>query len=166
MQWLVTWGSVTTHHDVGGVWGRPLNTFFWVLTISWSLFSAHVWSGPNDMVGLGRNNPYTHSLKAGKGLGIQQGMSVWVSSPKSTWSWGSHFPTPTSGCSKNFDPEVYHYINLNKKKQWNREALSSLMKDYNCRCPVCTNQSMTIYYIYNQTIIGFRAPCSQMQVKD
>ena len=31
-----TWGSVTTLHDFGGVLGRPLDTFFRALTISWS----------------------------------------------------------------------------------------------------------------------------------
>ena len=33
-------------HDVGGVLGRPLDTFFWALTISWSRLLARVWSGP------------------------------------------------------------------------------------------------------------------------
>jgi hypothetical protein len=28
-----TWGSVTTLHDVGGILGRPLDTFFWALMI-------------------------------------------------------------------------------------------------------------------------------------
>ena len=41
-----TWGSVTTLHDFGGVLGRPLDTFFWTLTISWSRLLARVWSGP------------------------------------------------------------------------------------------------------------------------
>ena len=41
-----TRGSVTTIHDLGGVWGRPLDTFFWALTISWSWLLAYVWSGP------------------------------------------------------------------------------------------------------------------------
>ena len=41
-----TWGSVTTLHDFGGVLGRPLDTFFWALTISWSRLLARVWSGP------------------------------------------------------------------------------------------------------------------------
>jgi hypothetical protein len=40
------WGSVTTLHDFGGVLGRPLNTFVWALTISWSRLLARVWSGP------------------------------------------------------------------------------------------------------------------------
>ena len=31
-----TWGSMTTLHDFGGVLGRPLDTFFWALTMSWS----------------------------------------------------------------------------------------------------------------------------------
>ena len=42
-----TWGFVTTLHDFGGVLGQPLDTFFWVLTISWS-FLACVWSGPKE----------------------------------------------------------------------------------------------------------------------
>ena len=41
-----TWGSVTTLHNLGGVVGRPSDTFFWALTISWSRLSTHVWSGP------------------------------------------------------------------------------------------------------------------------
>jgi hypothetical protein len=41
-----TWGSVTTLHDFGGVLGRPLETFFWALTISWSRLLARVGSGP------------------------------------------------------------------------------------------------------------------------
>ena len=41
-----TRGSVTTVHDFGGVVGRPLDTFFWALTISWPRLLAHVWSGP------------------------------------------------------------------------------------------------------------------------
>ena len=40
-----TWGFVTTLHDFGGVLGRPLDTFFWAVTISWSRFLARVWSG-------------------------------------------------------------------------------------------------------------------------
>ena len=42
-----TWGPVTTLlHDCGGVLGRPLDTFFWALTISWSRLLARVWSDP------------------------------------------------------------------------------------------------------------------------
>ena len=41
-----TWGSVTTLNGFGGGLGRPLDTFFWALTISWSRFLAHVWSIP------------------------------------------------------------------------------------------------------------------------
>ena len=40
-----TWGSVTTLHGFGGVLGRPLDTFFWALTISWSRLLARVWGG-------------------------------------------------------------------------------------------------------------------------
>ena len=39
-----TWGSVSTLHDFGGVLGRPSETFFWALTISWSRLLACVWS--------------------------------------------------------------------------------------------------------------------------
>ena len=42
-----TWGYVTTLHDVGGVLGQLLDTFFWALTISWSRLLARVWNGPN-----------------------------------------------------------------------------------------------------------------------
>jgi hypothetical protein len=45
-----TWGSVTRLHDFGGVFGRPLHTFFWALTISWSRLLARVWSGPKGHV--------------------------------------------------------------------------------------------------------------------
>ena len=41
-----TRGSVTALHDFGGEFGRPLNTFFWALTISRSQLLARVWSGP------------------------------------------------------------------------------------------------------------------------
>ena len=56
-----TWGSVTTLHDFGGVLGRPLDTFFWALTISWSRLLARVWSGPQEQ----RNNniPFTNLRK-------------------------------------------------------------------------------------------------------
>ena len=37
-----TRGSVTTPHDLGGVLGRPLDTFFWALTTSWSRLLARV----------------------------------------------------------------------------------------------------------------------------
>jgi len=36
------WESVTTLHDFGGVPGRPLDTFFWALTISWARLLALV----------------------------------------------------------------------------------------------------------------------------
>ena len=41
-----TWGPVTTLRDSRGVLGRPLDTFFWALTISWSRLLARVWSAP------------------------------------------------------------------------------------------------------------------------
>ena len=34
------------HMMLGGVLGRPLDTFFWALTFSWSRLLARVWSGP------------------------------------------------------------------------------------------------------------------------
>ena len=51
-----TWGSVTTLHDVGGVLGRHLDTFFWALTISWSRLLTRVWSGPYGTSIGGRNS--------------------------------------------------------------------------------------------------------------
>ena len=45
-----TWGSVTKLHDSGGVLGRPSDTFFWALTISWSRPLACVSSGPKVRV--------------------------------------------------------------------------------------------------------------------
>jgi hypothetical protein len=39
-----TWGSVTTLHDFGRVLGRPLDTFFWALTIWWSRLLGWMWS--------------------------------------------------------------------------------------------------------------------------
>jgi hypothetical protein len=51
------WRFVTTLHDFGGILGRPLDTFFWALIISWSRLSARVWSGPKHVVfGLCMNN--------------------------------------------------------------------------------------------------------------
>ena len=41
-----TQGSMTTLYGSGGVLGRPLDTFRWALTISWSQLLAQVWSGP------------------------------------------------------------------------------------------------------------------------
>ena len=40
------WRSVKTLHGFGGVFWRPLDTFFWALTISWSRLLARVWTGP------------------------------------------------------------------------------------------------------------------------
>ena len=46
--WLQTTleGPWPHYYDFGGVLGRPLDTFFWNLTISWSRLLARVWSGP------------------------------------------------------------------------------------------------------------------------
>ena len=41
------WGFMTTLHDFGGGLGRPLVTFCWALTFSWSWLLARVWSGPD-----------------------------------------------------------------------------------------------------------------------
>ena len=41
-----TRGSVTTLLDFGGVFGRPLDTLFWDLTISCSHLLARVWCSP------------------------------------------------------------------------------------------------------------------------
>ena len=56
--WLSAWshmtshytqGSMTTLHDFGGVLGRPLDTSFGALTISWSWLLARMWSDPTVM---------------------------------------------------------------------------------------------------------------------
>ena len=53
--WLRARSHTTSHFEgpwshyliLEGVLGRPLDTFFWALTISWwSRLLAHVWSGP------------------------------------------------------------------------------------------------------------------------
>ena len=41
-----------TLHDFGGDLGRPLDTFNWALTISWSRLLARVWGGPWGWSGL------------------------------------------------------------------------------------------------------------------
>ena len=60
-----TRGSVTTLHDFGGVLGRPLDTFFWALTISWSRLLARVWRGPSLLI------PSAAWLSADSGTGLQ-----------------------------------------------------------------------------------------------
>ena len=40
---------------------------------------------------------------------------------------------------------------MNRRQQYNRENPSSVMKDYNCRCLLCSCQSMVVCYICNQT---------------
>ena len=50
-----TWGSVTTLHDFESILGRPLDAFFWALTISWSWLLARVWSGPKSSWRLSTN---------------------------------------------------------------------------------------------------------------
>ena len=42
-----------TIHDVGGAVGRPSDTFFWALIISWAGLLARVWSGPHSLINLG-----------------------------------------------------------------------------------------------------------------
>ena len=44
-----TWGSMTTLHDYGGVFGQHVDIFFCASTISWSRLLAHVCSGPNKV---------------------------------------------------------------------------------------------------------------------
>jgi hypothetical protein len=60
------WGFMTTLHDFGGVLGRPLDTFFWALTISWSRLLAPVWSGPSMKTGAKeRDRDWTEMDKIG-----------------------------------------------------------------------------------------------------
>ena len=42
-----TWGFVTTPDNFVGVLGRPMDTFYWARTISWSWLLACVWSDAN-----------------------------------------------------------------------------------------------------------------------
>ena len=58
-----TWGSMTTQHDFGGVLGRPLDNFFWALSISWSRLLARVWSGPCSILSCVRILMNRNSLK-------------------------------------------------------------------------------------------------------
>ena len=44
-------GPVSALHDFGSVLGRPLDTFFWALTISRSRLLARVRSGPAHVEG-------------------------------------------------------------------------------------------------------------------
>ena len=53
--------SVTTLHGFGGVLGRPLDTLFWALTISWKRLLARVWSGPKEVLQLHTTNLKTSS---------------------------------------------------------------------------------------------------------
>jgi hypothetical protein len=87
-----TWGFVTALHDLGGVLGRPLDTFSWALTISWSRLLARVWSSPN----------YNQLVRGSKG--IRGSMSHWCLHnlccfilfllffffSEGVWSWRAH----------------------------------------------------------------------------
>ena len=63
--------------------------------------------GKTDIQRLGRNNPYSCSLGS-MGLGIQQGTSVWVGSPKSNRKTCIYRTTYTQHCCE--DPKKYTYI--------------------------------------------------------
>ena len=61
-----TWGSMTTLHDFGDVLGRPLDTFIWALTMSWSRLSVRVWSGPYyDTIPISRMTVFLFSMPFG-----------------------------------------------------------------------------------------------------
>jgi hypothetical protein len=51
-----TCGSTTTLHDIGGVLGRPLDTFSWALTLLWSRAAVSIWSPGSTVI------PYNCSL--------------------------------------------------------------------------------------------------------
>ena len=58
---------MTTLHDFGGVLGRPLDTFFWALTIPWSRFVCEValivlTSGPLAKVCQGQRGQWAYGL--------------------------------------------------------------------------------------------------------
>ena len=62
-----TWGPVATLHDFGSVVGRPLDTFFWALIISWSRLLGRVYSGPSHMRLRARDHYTSNALISGKG---------------------------------------------------------------------------------------------------
>jgi hypothetical protein len=64
-----TWGSMTTLQAFGGFLGRPLDTFFWALTISRSWLLAHIMWYHGDFA--------INYFLRGKGGGGDLGSRVW-----------------------------------------------------------------------------------------
>ena len=75
-----TWGFVTTLHDFGGVLGRPLDTFFWALTSSWSQLLARVWSGPNMAYISHMLSQMPHSTKESNEISEHGELAAWFQS--------------------------------------------------------------------------------------
>ena len=80
-----TWEPVTTLHDFGSDLGRPLDTFFWALTISWARLLARVWQQD-----LSKWMPTMHRIML-KNLspiwGICIGLNVGICMPTITNPW-------------------------------------------------------------------------------
>ena len=77
-----TWGFVTILHDFGGVLGRPLDTFFWALTISWSWLLGSCVKWPRDLSLVEKVETIeVHFTLEGEVLRVQKNYHVW----KSTW---------------------------------------------------------------------------------
>jgi hypothetical protein len=55
-----TWDPWPHYMILEGVLGRPLDTFFWALTISWSRLLARVWSGPQWLLKMKESPWYFH----------------------------------------------------------------------------------------------------------
>ena len=77
----------------------------------------------------------------------------------------SYVTGPSTKCYFN-ECVFMQVLTHDKIEQESTEALSFLMADYISSCPLCSCQSMAIYYTYNQTFLGFCVPSSQMWVKD
>ena len=105
-----TWGYVTTLDDFGGVLGRPLDTFLWVLTISSSRLSTRVWSGLKSQLNWGQSEQ-SQPLRAWR-LGLSTWHGSQVLSPKydmdclhdnTFWRWGLGLVLRV-GSTKKLDP--------------------------------------------------------------
>ena len=78
-----SWESMTTLCDFGSVLGRPLDTFIWALTISWSQLLARVWSGPNSYPKNSRCRVSYNSCN----LYSVEGFSLNLIGIQSVWTW-------------------------------------------------------------------------------
>ena len=64
-----TWGFVSKLHDLGGVLGRPWDTFFWALIISWSrLLALELYTTRMREVGMDGWSNFTYDDQAGRSV--------------------------------------------------------------------------------------------------